>query len=655
MKKIIKLSGIIAASFILLILIAIISLNIFIRSDAFKNMVAERITKTLNIPVEMGSLSTNVFSGVHIKNLNIKNPPDFPEGYSLKTDEIILKYNLYHLLRRNLKIEEIKIIRPDINLLQKEDGTFNLALASSKPDTKPKQNVMMAPFIAEDAQIIDGNFTWRKAKGNAVFSIRNFTIKTKINSINSFPDMNLNLSAGEIESPMTSPITDFKANLKASKGQLRTDDLSLNISKGVVAMKGNSTLPSENKSAEYNATISVKDIDLETLVMQFMPESKNLLKGLLNADIDIKGLGFDAKADMKVNIPSFLVQDKIKIGQFKGNISYSDFDFTISDVTMNVFGGYVEGNGTGTLSNIINPEFNTTFNINNIDASSVLDVWVQDSSLIKGKISGNINAFGNMSNIKSRGKISSDKLNINQMGNLTDITAPFQATVTKQNKEINFENLSAKIYGGSINGNANIILGKDSQPNFSTTLSLSAVDAKDALKQLTGQTFLTGKAEGMMKLAGKGNNIKAVTGNADISLKNGKISSHPIQNVLSLIPQMPDLRTINFETATVSSTIKDGKVNIKNAQLEDPKLIKFSSKGEIKLSGQKLSLPSHLSLKCSDIIKMQLLSGAFTQENNIWCGIDFKIFGTLSKPKTDLQDKLAKQAITGILEQLLDK
>jgi hypothetical protein len=118
---------------------------------------------------------------------------------------------------------------------------------------------------------------------------------------------------------------------------------------------------------------------------------------------------------------------------------------------------------------------------------------------------------------------------------------------------------------------------------------------------------------------------------------------------------MRNLRTINFETAEVSSTIKDGKVNIKSAQLEDPKLIKFSSKGEIKLSNQKLSLPSHLSLKCSDIEKMQLLSGAFTQEDNKWCGIDFKISGTLSQPKEDLKDKLAKQAITGVIEQLLNK
>jgi type II secretion system protein N len=653
MTRLWKIIGIIAVSVLLFVVIAMVSLNVFLKSGSFKKMVIGRIETALNVPVEIGQFRTNIFSGVYIDNFNIQNPPDFPQGYSLKTQSIVLKYNLYDLLRRNFKIEEIRIAKPDINLIQKEDGTWNLPLASSDKDTGSGKKMMMLPFIADDVQIIDGNLTWARVDGTTALSIQNFTIKVKIHGINSFPNMDLNLSADEVRSIQTSIVKDIKVNFKTSEGKAELDNFSFKLLGGSVATKGSSTLPSQDSNAAYVATISVKDIDLQSLISQFMPDAKVLLKGVLDADISVKGIGFDANADIKFNVPSVLVQNRFKIDQLRGNVNYSDFGLKINEIAMNIFAGSVEGKGT--MENILSPVLNMNFNMKDIDAGVAFESLGQDASLAQGKLSGNVNVSGNISDIKADGKISSNKLNIKKIGDLTDIVAPFKATMTKENKEVNIENFSAKIYGGSVKGDANVEFGGDGQPNFTTTLNLSALDAKDALKELTGKTFLTGKAEGSMKLSGKGNDIKAVTGNADITLKNGKISSHPIQNVLSLIPQMPDLRTINFETATVSSTIKDGKVNVRTARLEDPKLVRFDSEGEIKLSDQKLSLPSHLSLKCSDVEKMQLLRGAFTPEDNKWCGIDFKISGNLSDPKTDLQDKLARQVITGVLEQLLDK
>ncbi|MBU1767314.1 MAG: AsmA family protein, partial [Candidatus Omnitrophica bacterium] len=557
---------------------------------------------------------------------------------------------LYGLLRRNFRIEEIQLVRPDINLLQKDDGTWNLPITSSDNGAGSSKEAMMLPFIADNVQIIDGNLTWAKVGETTSLSIQNFTIRLKIHSINSFPNMDLNLSVGEMDSTMISPIKDIKANLKTSEGLASLDNLSLNISGGSIEMKGDSTLPSKDKDAEYTATISVKNIDLETLISQFVPEAKELLKGVVDADITIKGQGFDAKADIKFSIPSLLVQDKIKIEQVKGNINYADFDFIISDITMNVFGGNVVGKGTGTLANISNPEFNLAFNVNNIDTGIALTALGQDALLAQGKLSGNINASGNISDIKADGKISSDKLNIKKMGDLTDITAPFRATITKQDKEVNIDNFSAKIYGGSVEGKANIIFGKDGQPHFSTTLNLSGLEAGNALKQLAGKAFLTGKTEGNIQLAGQGTDINTLTGSTDIIFKNGKLATHPIQNLLSVF--IPALKTINFVAAKFLSTIGDGKVNITTATLENPQLLMYYGKGQMKLSNQKLAIPSHLLMRCDMVAKMPLVSGAFVREDENWCGIDFNILGTLSNPKSDLGDKLKGQAIGSAIEQI---
>ncbi len=665
-KRLGKILGIIVASVLLLIIIAMFSLNIFLKSESFKKIVINRIETALKVPVEMGSFQTNIFSGVQIDNFNIKNPTDFPEGYSIKTESIILKYDLYGLLRQNFRIEEIQLVRPDINLLQKNDGTWNLPITSSdkktgsskdlpasQPSASPRgeqARAMMLPFIADNVQIIDGNLTLTKAGELPLLSIQNFTIRLKIHSINSFPNIDLNLSANKVDSPMTSPIKDIKANLKTSEGLASLNNLSLNISGGSIEMKGDSTLPSKDKAAEYTATISVKNIDLETLISQFIPEAKELLKGVVDADITIKGQGFDTKADIKFSIPSLLVQDKIKIEQVKGNINYADFDFIISDITMNVFGGNVAGKGTGTLASMLNPEFNLAFNVSNIDTGAALTALGQDASLAQGKLSGNINASGNISNIKANGRMSSNKLNIKKMGDLTDIIAPFKATLTKQNKEVNIENFSAKIYGGSVGGKANITFDKNGASKYSTTLNLSGLEAGNALKQLAGKAFLTGKTDGNIQLAGQGTDINTLTGSTDIIFKNGKLATHPIQNLLSVF--IPSLKTINFVAAKFLSTIGNGKVNIKAATLENPQLLMYYGKGQMKLSNQKLKIPSHLSMRCNAVARIPLVSGAFVREDENWCGIDFNILGTISKPKSDLGDKLKGQAIGSAIEQI---
>ena len=654
-KKLGKILGIITASMFLFFIIAILSLNSFLKSEKGKQLVIGRIESLLNMPVEMQHFRTNIFSGVQLDGFSIKNPQGFPEGYSLKTETIILKYNFYDLLHRKFKIEEIQVVHPDIHLVQKADGTWNFPLITVESPSIPHEKKKIIPLVADNVQIIGGNLTYMKLGEDRNISLQNFTLKAKIHSINSFPDMNLNLSIAGIESSVMPTIEDIKGSIKTSKDRAYLDNVSLHFSGGSIAIEGNTTIPVDNKEAEYTATISVKDIDLQMLLSQFLPDAKNLLKGILSADINIKGQGLNATTDINLTIPSLTVQDRIKIDQIKSSIYYANPNFSIQALNMNVLGGSVEGKGNGTLADITNPAFNVNLNLNNIDASTALTALGKDSSLAQGKLTGNINATGNIFNIKADGKISSGKLNLKKIGDITDVSAPFKATVTQQNKEINIENFSAKIYGGSINGNANITFGKDEEPKFSTTMNLSSIEAKDALKELTGKTFITGKGEGNIKLQGRGNDINALTGSTDFTFRDGKISSHPIQNLLALVLQMPSLTTINFVSAQVSSTIEDGEINIKKVHIEDPKLIKFDSKGDIKISNQKLSLPSHLSLNCNMVEKMQLISEAFTKEDDKWCGIDFKISGTLSDPKENLQDKLKKQAVKGILEQFLDK
>lgn len=663
-KKIFKLLGITFAIILVLLVIASVVLNSFLKSEKAKALIVKRIENAVNMPIEIKKINISVLSGAHIDGFGIKNPEGFGEGYLLKTDSIILKYNFLDLLRKKINISEIEIVKPTINLLQKSDYSWNLPALSSKQQDKPSdiQPASMGAIllIAKNVQIIDGNFSYEPMQENRKIAIHNFTIKSKVHSINSAPNMGVSLSVGEVVSPITPKIKDIKGSLKTSEGTAYLENISFNLSEGSVAIKGESTLPigqvenSQNKQGmEYKATISIENIELEQLIAQFIPEAKNLIKGICTADIAIKGEGSNATADIKLSIPSLLVKEQIKINQINSNIHYDAPNFKINNLDMQALGGSIEGQGSGSLKDFKNPTFDVKLNINNINTGSALSILGQDPTLARGRIQGTIHATGGINNIEADGETSSPRLDIKKMGRVTDITAPFKATITKQNKKINVEPFSVKIYGGTVKGNANITLGENSEPSFSTTLNLSGLEAGDALKELAGKPFITGKTEGSIQLSGRGGNVNALKGNTNITFKDGEVITHPIQNLLAVF--IPPLQKINFVAAKFSSTIKNGKVNIKEAYMENPKLLRYYGQGQIKLSNQKLSIPSHLSLRCALAEKMPLVSGAFTREKNNWCGIDFMILGTLAKPKTDLEDRLSKEAIGEVIEKIFEK
>jgi len=211
----------------------------------------------------------------------------------------------------------------------------------------------------------------------------------------------------------------------------------------------------------------------------------------------------------------------------------------------------------------------------------------------------------------------------------------------------------AKVYDGTIGGKANVTIKGKTEPNFSATLNLSTLDINKAVKSLTGQSLLTGTVEGGVELSGQGKDVETFYGSTNLGLKNGRISGHPIQNILALILQMPALKSIDFAAGQFSSTISGGVVNIENACVEDPRVLKFASMGNIKLASQEMSLESHLSLHCSEVNKIKQIRAAFTEEKETCCGIYFKVWGPLFKPKTDLASKLTKQAIGETLRKII--
>jgi len=659
-KKFGKVIGIIAIVVLLLLIIGIVGLNSFLKSEKSKGFIVGRMEAVLKSPIEMESFQASLFSGIQLKGLVIKNPEDFGEGHFFKADAFVFQYDFFTLLRRQIKIKKISMINPDIQLRQKGEGTWNVPIMTIKAPTeterhirKPSLKVIGIPFSAGKVTIRGGNFIYMPVDKDKILTVRNFGLTGQIHSVTPTPDLKVNLSIGRIDVTPALAIENVKCTLKALKGMVYLDEISLRIFDGSLVIKGKSTVPTDEEMPEYKANISIKNVDLNTMVSQFLPKMKDLLKGVLSGDATVQGQGAKLIANLKLNIPSLLVQNQIQIDQIKGNVRYDMPHFTIDTLGMNVFGGTVEGKGRGNLRDLGNPSFDLNLTMQKIDSSIALVALGQDPPPVKGIVEGDINISGTIKNMKADGRLHSRKLNVVKVGTVTDIEALFNANLAGEKIKVSLDGLHAKVYNGSIGGKADITIKGKTEPNFSATLNLSTLDINKAVKALTGKSLLTGTVEGGVELSGQGKEVETFYGSTNLELKNGRISGHPIQNVLALILQMPALKSIDFAAGQFSSTISGGVVNVENARVEDPRFLKFDSRGTIKPTSQEVSLKSHLSLRCSEVNKIKGIRAAFTEEEEPWCGINFKIWGPLSKPKTDLASKLAKQAIGEALRKII--
>lgn len=137
-KKIIWGIGIFLAAIIVLALVA----GIVVYFTVDKKFVASHLARALNRQVTIEAMDVNifsVFSGIEVKKVvisNFKTPeeraklegkPVSPEDTFARLDAFRFKIALLPLLKREVKLKELLLVRPSINLVKYKDGSLNIS------------------------------------------------------------------------------------------------------------------------------------------------------------------------------------------------------------------------------------------------------------------------------------------------------------------------------------------------------------------------------------------------------------------------------------------------------------------------------------------------------------------------------------------------
>src|SRR6266536_6321637 len=117
-------------------------------SAAFlKSVVLPRVSKSLNAEITVGDASLSPFSQVVLRQLIVKTTGAEP---LLQANEVRLRYSLWSIIRGNIKVDEVTLDSPAIQIVQNADGTSNLdpllkkgAQPAAQPPAKPSQPLQL--------------------------------------------------------------------------------------------------------------------------------------------------------------------------------------------------------------------------------------------------------------------------------------------------------------------------------------------------------------------------------------------------------------------------------------------------------------------------------------------------------------------------------
>ena len=92
-------------------------------SAFFKGVILPKAGKSMNATLTVSDASISPFSQVVLKDLKVQTTGSEPV---LTAPEVRLRYSLMDIIRGNIKVDEVAVVRPTITIVQNPDGTSNL-------------------------------------------------------------------------------------------------------------------------------------------------------------------------------------------------------------------------------------------------------------------------------------------------------------------------------------------------------------------------------------------------------------------------------------------------------------------------------------------------------------------------------------------------
>ncbi len=328
---------------ILLGILAVFSLTLiggalFIRSDAFLNWIKHRAEAEIRnrieatYTVEIGKITGNVLTGVKLDNIAVFPTDGTPDEPILALQQLVLKYNLFALLRRKVEVTTLEISKPRLHAQVEAGGHFNLTQLFRLEDTPKSVGRGPVPRDASDNGVSSWTFAVQRVRcsdGTLRFSDRQRDLDITVTGVTldfrgplttwhhqgTFSINNGTVAFNDAETAITAFDADFL--IVASGGQLT--QLRINVGNSVLDATGSYD---EAMNWRANVDIQVDAADIQKFAMppvRHIPSLRgktpdplnrfrgNMFRGIASLHITAEGTPDTVSGILTATVPHFTI------------------------------------------------------------------------------------------------------------------------------------------------------------------------------------------------------------------------------------------------------------------------------------------------------------------------------------------------------------
>ncbi len=129
---------IITVSVFVFIVLALAVAPLFLDVNKYRGQIQVELQSRLGRTVTLGEINLSLLPpSLRVKNVAIGEDPRFGAGPFAKAQELAVRVSLIPLLRKNLEIQSLRLINPDIQLIRNADGDWNYASLGQNANAPP--------------------------------------------------------------------------------------------------------------------------------------------------------------------------------------------------------------------------------------------------------------------------------------------------------------------------------------------------------------------------------------------------------------------------------------------------------------------------------------------------------------------------------------
>jgi len=139
-------------------------------------LAVEGLSAALDRPVEIDSLAINPVSlSVSIEGIRLKTKDG--SGVTASLDSLFVDAQIESLLRRAVVIREVTLINPYVNVVRRDDGTYNFSyLIKPKAGKKPEKKTGLVNFSVNNIRVIGGSADFSDNPAGVKHTVRNLNV-----------------------------------------------------------------------------------------------------------------------------------------------------------------------------------------------------------------------------------------------------------------------------------------------------------------------------------------------------------------------------------------------------------------------------------------------------------------------------------------------